>query len=296
MLTVSVALRGLWATEKGAAEWTPLGQGAGSASIVNRGSSIVYDPNRPNTFWESGTYSGGGVYRTDDNGRTFRQLGDVRHSNGLSVDLTDPDRRTLLSGTHEQTAVFLSRDGGATWSDISRFLPNDVGFTEQPLILDRQTYLLGTSNGTNAGVFRTVDGGNNWKPVYRGAMGGRPLVAKSDGAIYWVTAAGGIIRSIDQGVTWANVAVGGFVYPSSPYLVELPDGSLAAASRSVVVSVDHGATWRAIGPTLPILPTGFAYSSFRNAFYIWYFSCDPAGANPIAANAILRLDFDYTTQ
>ena len=112
MLTVSVALRGLWASENGAVVWTPLGMGAGSATITNRGSSIVYDPDHPNTFWQSGIYNGGGVYRTDDNGVTFRQLGNVTHSDAVSVDLTDPQRLTLLSAGHEQTALFVSHNAG----------------------------------------------------------------------------------------------------------------------------------------------------------------------------------------
>src|SRR5688500_17972125 len=103
MLTVSVALRGLWASEKGSDTWTPLGVGAGSATITNRGSSTVYDPDRPNTFWESGIYNGGGDYRTDDNGITCRQLGTLTHSDAVSVNLTDPRRLTLLASGHERT-------------------------------------------------------------------------------------------------------------------------------------------------------------------------------------------------
>jgi photosystem II stability/assembly factor-like uncharacterized protein len=295
VLTVSVALKGLWASENGAETWTQLGQRGASATITNRGTAIVYDPTRPNTYWESGAYGGGGAFRTDDNGQTFRQLGNVRHLDALSVDFTDPERRTLVAGSHEASTVFASRDGGESWSEISRSLPKDVGFTSEPFVLDSQTYLLGTSEGTSSGVYRTTDGGNGWVSVYKGAVKGHPLVAKSDGAMYWVTAAGGIIKSVDRGVSWTNLAAAGFIQPNSPYLVELPNGELAAAGRSVVISVNRGATWRTVGPQLPFLPTGFAYSPFRNAFYIWYFSCD-TGPNPIAANAILRLDFDYKTQ
>jgi photosystem II stability/assembly factor-like uncharacterized protein len=295
MIIVSVALRGLWASSNGAAEWTPLGQGAGSASIVNRGSTIVYDPDRPNTFWESGIYNGGGVYRTDDNGLTFRQLGDVKHSDAVSVDFTDPQRLTLLSGTHEQSTVFVSRDGGRSWSDIAGSLPKDVGFTTQPLVLDSRTYLLGTSDGTGSGVFRTDDGGGTWKQVHKGAVKGRPLVAKSNGAIYWVTASGAIITSEDRGTNWTGAAAAGVVSANSPNLVELPGGELAAVGRSVVISADRGKTWRAVGPAFPIQPAGFAYSPFRNAFYIWYFTCG-SGSIPVPADAILRLDFDYATQ
>ena len=292
MVTVSVAGRGLWATTNGSAEWSPLGQGPGSATIINRGSSIVYDPDRPNTFWESGIYNGGGVYRSDDSGVTFRQLGTVTHNDAVSVDLTDPQRLTLLAGGHEQPNLFMSRDGGRTWSDISGSLPKDAGFSSQPLTLDSQTFLLGTSDGAGSGIFRTVDSGGTWTSVYKGAVKGRPLVAKSDGAIYWVTASGGLIKSVDKGMNWTSSVGAGVLAATSPYVVELPDGALAAAGRSVLISRDHGATWVAVGPSLPIQPTGLAYSPFRKAFYTWYSTCD----TPVPANAILRLDFDYATQ
>ena len=60
-LIASVSLHGLWSTT-GAADWTALGTGAGSAPISNRGSKIVFDPDHPDTFWESGIYNGGGVF------------------------------------------------------------------------------------------------------------------------------------------------------------------------------------------------------------------------------------------
>ncbi len=43
-------------------------QGGGSDVIMNRPTSMVFDPTDPNRWWESGNYNGGGVYRTDDAG------------------------------------------------------------------------------------------------------------------------------------------------------------------------------------------------------------------------------------
>jgi hypothetical protein len=50
-------------------------RGARSAAIVNRPSSIVYDPVHSNVFWESGIYNKNGIYRSDDGGTTFSALG-----------------------------------------------------------------------------------------------------------------------------------------------------------------------------------------------------------------------------
>ena len=47
---------------------------------------------------------------------------------------------------------------------------------------------------------------------------------------------------------------------------------------------------------MPIVPTGLTYSPFRKAFYIWYWGCSMDVPNPVMADAIMRLDFDHTTQ
>ena len=72
--------------------------GAGSAAaITNRTATIVFDPDVPDRFWESGHYSGPGAFRTVDGGQTFQALG-LKHLDGISVDLSDPNRATLLAG------------------------------------------------------------------------------------------------------------------------------------------------------------------------------------------------------
>src|ERR1043165_9999036 len=53
-IIAGIAKRGLWQTTDGGSTWTALGQGAGSDTVVNRPSRILYDPARSEVFWESG--------------------------------------------------------------------------------------------------------------------------------------------------------------------------------------------------------------------------------------------------
>ncbi len=296
-LIAGVVTRGLWVSADGATTWSALGQGSGSATIDNAATSIVFDPVNASTFWESGIY-GSGVFRTDDDGVTFSRLGDVLHDDGVSVDLTDPARRTLLAGGHESgNRLSRSADGGGQWNDVGAGLPALSGNASFPLVIDSQTHLVGTWGATGAGVFRTVDGGATWSQVYGIGVGSRALVA-SDGAIYWLLESNqGMIRSADQGKTWTKIT-GGSVFAATSggvKLIELPDGRLVSiGSPYLIISADHGTTWRYFGPVLPpgIAPDGIAYSSFRKAIYLWKNDC----GQTVPQDAIVRFDFDYRAQ
>jgi len=291
MLIAGVAVRGLWSSTDGAASWTQLGQGSGSDIITNRTSAIVYDPAHPGIFYESGIYGTSAVYKTTDSGTTFTRLGNIYHSDGVSIDFTDPLRRTLLAGGHEQgQKVYRSSDGGGTWTEVGAGLPADSGSSSIPLVMDAQTHLMGTYASDGAGVFRTTDRGVTWNQVYGGAVRSHPLVA-SDGAIYWLLdGSGGVIRTTDDGATWTPAGGAGATYArNGGNILEISRGRLVTlGASSLVMSSDRGATWRTFGATLPFQPNGVAYSSFRKGFYIWHFDCTVS----VPADAIMRMDFD----
>ena len=301
LLIAGVAQQGLWASRDGGGTWSRLGTGAGSATITNRTSSILYDPVHPMTFWESGIYNGVGVYRSTDDGATVVAMGTVTHNDSVSVDFTDPQRQTLLAGTHEQSAhLFRSTNGGSTWTDIGPSLPSGTGFSTQALVIDAQTHLVGTytysNTGGGLGVFRTTNGGQNWTQVYGSPVQGRPLVMP-DGTIYWsIGGNGGLVQSSDKGQTWQKTVGQGILVTGAP--VALPDGRIAALGpQAVMVSADCGATWHTATTALPYSPTGVTYSPYEKAFYVWHFDCTGQNnpGDPVPHDAIMRFHFDYQT-
>lgn len=285
-IIAGIAKRGLWQTTDGGSQWTPLGAGAGSDTIVNRPSHILYDPANANVFWESGIYNSFGVCRTTNDGQTFQHLGGAKHNDYVSVDFSDPRRRTLLAGGHEQSrTVWKSVDAGQSWTNIGSSLPEGTKHTTHPLLLDPSTYLVNASGwgkGTG-GVYRTTTGGATWTQVSAQEAGGVPLRA-SDGSIYWLLASDrGVIRSADQGRTWTQACGPGVV--KGMHLIELPDGKLAAlAGRHIKVSADHGSTWTPLLEPLPVQPAGLIYAPARQAFFIWNWDCKDA----VLTNAIWR--------
>jgi photosystem II stability/assembly factor-like uncharacterized protein len=288
MVIAGVAQRGLW-YNRGGNTWTALGTGAGSDRITNRTSSIAYDPQDPMVFWESGHYNDGGVYKTSDAGITIRRLGTIWHNDYVSVDMTDPNRQTLLAGGHEQTrTVYKSTDGGQNWTNIGANLPPNTRHSSNPLVINATTYVVNVSGwgGDISGIFRTTNGGASWQQVSNSGPAGAPLVARN-GAIYW-SFGGGLLKSTNAGVTWTQVGANLQWIPP----VELPDGRLASANGNfLVLSADGGLTWTPTGPQLPYAPWGLTYSAVQGAFFIWKLDC----GNVVPGDAIMRLDFATST-
>ena len=178
-----VSERGLWTTVDRGTTWRKLG----GDEMKFRPGRIVFDPKNPSVYWVSGCY-GDAPFKTVDGGKTFRRLGQLAHADGVAVDFTDPARRTLLLGLHEQSqSLQLSRDGGDTWTTIGANLPADSNHSSDPVILDSNTFLINTAGWkpkATLGIYRSEDGGQTWTRVSEHGPQGPPLVA-SDGAIYW---------------------------------------------------------------------------------------------------------------
>jgi photosystem II stability/assembly factor-like uncharacterized protein len=284
MMVAGISRNGLFAASAASDQWSPLGAGSRDA-INNRLSQILDDPANQQTFWEAGIY-GPGVYRTDDNGATFHALGGIDHIDSVSVDFSDPARRTLLAGRHESSTVYRSSDGGAHWDELSG-LPPDIGNAAAPYVVDANTYLVGSFAGPGSGVHRTTDGGATWTKVFDKGVAGPPVAR--DGTIVWLQDGGSaVISSTDGGATWTAVNTGGFVNGTA--MIGLPDGGLASwHGKQVAMSPDGGRTWKFVGPPMPYQPNGIAWSAAGNTFYAWRFDCAD-GDNPPTADSIIRLD------
>jgi hypothetical protein len=263
----AVGLKGLW-TNSGGSTWV---HGSPASNRISHPSLITYDPLHAGVFWESAIYNGGGVYQTNDNGNTFRQLGTLTHNDYVSVNFRDPERQTLLAGGHEQSqTVYLSSDSGKTWTNIGSSLPANTGYSSFPLIINSVTYLVNSQGGANriAGIYRTTNGGDSWRRVSEQGPAAAPLVT-ANRTIYW-PANGGLLRSTDAGSTW--IQVGSDLKAVSP--IELSDGKLVAVgANNLMLSPDGGATWSPFGATLPFTPSGLIYSAGRRSFLIWHSDC-----------------------
>jgi len=291
LLIVGVAGRGVFSSTDHGESWSQLGTGEGSAEFSAGLSQVLFDPEDSTVWWLSGVRYGS-PYRSDDDGDTFVKLADFAQNDGIAVDFSDPERKTILLGGHEQgQEVQYSADSGQTWKNIGTALPEDAGHSSFPYVVDESTFLVGTANNQ---VYRTTDKGAHWAKVVDGGGGGQVL-RHSDGSLYWAAReTGGLVRSTDDGETWDVVTGPGIVYGMQP--IELPDGRIAMRSAmGMLVTADQGAHWQQVTPPVP---NDFwwhttNYNQVDKAFYTTHFECDTMVVNE---DALRRYAWDYTKE
>jgi hypothetical protein len=262
--------QGLYATTNGGSSWSKLGTASGSDPVTNTPTQIVFDPEDADIFWECGIY-GSAVCKTTDGGQTFAHLGDVSHNDGMSVDFSDPERKTIIVGAHEaKRNLQKTTDGGQTWTNIGANLPATSHFSSYPLILDTDTYIVGCSGWGDgeAGIWKTVDGGATWTKVGADEAFAPPMVDR-DGYIYFALVWDrGLIKGTPDGSRWARAQAWGTLLAVAP--VELPDGSIIASSSTsngLIRSVNSGVAWEPVQPATPGKVLRYTYSEVRQELF-----------------------------
>jgi photosystem II stability/assembly factor-like uncharacterized protein len=174
--------------------WEVSGPHFGGWEIYHVKGSPV-DPDRLFASQSSGWF-GQQVQRSDDGGKTWEPVGNEFKYDGVpgthqwydgtqhpwefkrvwhfEPSLSDPD--TVYAGA-EDAAIFRSSDGGRTWQELPGLRGHESGARWQPGAggMGLHTILLDPVNQgrihiaiSAAGVFRTDDDGQTWRPINRG--------------------------------------------------------------------------------------------------------------------------------
>ncbi len=182
------------------------------------------------------------------------------------------DTNTLYIGA-ACGGVFISHDGGGTWTTNSDQFPSlsiaDIAVDPQhPDTIyaatgDGYGYEDGSANifwgGLySAGVMKSTDGGNTWDTTGLSYLQlnkdiiQRLLICPTNPSVLLAATRNGIFRTTDGGATWAFVE-GGHVY-SMQFRPFSPDTVYAINDYDLRVSYDTGATWHTLKPGMNPLP------------------------------------------
>ena len=231
---VAVASGGVWKTVNDGTTWTPVFDGEGSYSV----GWITLDPNDSSVIWvgtgESNSQRsvsyGDGVYRSDDGGKSWKNMG-LKKSEHIGRVVVDPrDSKMIyvaaegpLWGPGGDRGLYKTTDGGATWKAVLTISENTgvVDVALDPSDPDtiyaaayqrrRHVYTL-IDGGPESAIYKSTDAGATWNKLKSGLptedMGRIGLaVSPVDPNVVYATieaanGKGGIFRSTDKGATW----------------------------------------------------------------------------------------------
>jgi photosystem II stability/assembly factor-like uncharacterized protein len=285
--------------------WEVTGPHFGGLEIFHLKGSPV-DPNRIYAS-QVGDWFGQVVHRSSDGGKTWEAVGNKFVYDGATgthmwyddtphpwefkriwhfePSLTDPD---MVYAGAEDAALFRTADGGQTWNELTglRTHASSSGWAPGAGGMGLHTILLDPTNPQRiyiaisaAGVFRTEDGGQTWRPANRGLRSDfmpdpeaevghcvhRIALHPSRPSTLFMQKHWDVMRSDDSGDSWQEVSGNlpsdfGFVVdvhahePETIYVVPIlsdslhypPDGKLR-----VYRSRSGGNEWEALSKGLP---------------------------------------------
>lgn len=223
-------------------------RGIGPALMSGRIADIAVDPNDQST-WYVGVGSGG-IWKTETAGTTWETIFDNEDAYSIGCITIDPtNSNTIWVGTGENVSgrhvaygsgVYRSRDGGKTWENMGLPDSEHIGMIRiDPR--DPDTVFVAAqgplwSAGGERGLYKSTDGGENWRKVLGEGLGNTDVDDEYTG----VSEVHLDPRNPDvvYAVSWQrfrNVAV-------------LLDGGPGSGIHK---SVDGGETWRELSEGLP---------------------------------------------
>jgi len=246
--------------------------------------SLAVDPRDPNKVFAAvlghpyGPSEERGIYRSTDGGATWTKVLFKDANTGgsqVAIDPTNPDvvyaalwEATLGpwedGNSYEGTkgGLFKSTDGGITWKQLTKGLPENVVHIQVALSASDEkrlyvtlatTHESGYASAAGLGVYRSDDAGENWykatddpRPALKIGGGDLPIAVvdpKNPDVIYSASIV--TERSEDGGKTWMSLrgAPGGDDYQNLWINPDNPNIILLVSDQGAIVSVNRGETW-----------------------------------------------------
>ena len=183
---VAYASGGLWYTKNNGQSLVPIFEKENAYSIgdiavnwANR--SIWVGTGESNSSRSS--YSGNGIYKSSDNGKTWTHLGlpETQHIGKISLHPTEPNTAWVAAIGHlyspnKERGVYKTTDGGKSWKHVLA-IDENTGVIDMDINPKNPEELYAAAwyrtrrawnfeeGGKTSGIYKSTDGGNNWKLV-----------------------------------------------------------------------------------------------------------------------------------
>jgi photosystem II stability/assembly factor-like uncharacterized protein len=229
---------GVFKTTNGGSHWWNVSDGFFTTAAVG---AIAVSDSHPNIVYagtgeaciRSNVSHGDGVYRSDDGGHSWRNLGlaPTRHISRVVVHPTNPDVVYVAAlghawGPNPERGVYRSANGGHSW-DLVLHKSERAGAADLTLDSRNPRVLYAAlwqgmryphaaeSGGPDSGIWRSLDGGDTWTDVTRNPGMSAKLLGRigvtaspaQPGRVWALVEAedGAMFRSDDYGDTWERL-------------------------------------------------------------------------------------------
>ncbi len=308
---VGVRHGGVWKTTNNGTTFEPVFDGQNMPAV----GSLAVAPSNADHVWVGtgdascarSAYGGDGVYKSTDGGKNWQHTGlkDSHHVARIIVHPANPDVVYVAAMGHlfspnEERGVFKTTDGGKTWKRVL-YVNDRTGAIDLVLNRNDPNVLYAAmyecmrdpwriqDGGPGSAIYKTTDGGANWKKLETGLPGGTigriglDLYQKNPNTLYAVVdnrnvkagtenrpalIGGEVYRTDDGGVSWRKVSAdkddvsrkSGYAFNQIRVAVDNPDRAFITGSN-LIETTDGGKTWAGLAAG------GFqSYRPFRRAF------------------------------
>jgi len=251
----------IWRNAAGSTlRWEEMGphvlkNGWGGMDNAGRACAIAIDPKNSRTLWLGA--ASGGIWKSTDEGGTWRPVADQQASLSIGAIAVDPyDHDTVYAGTGEphnsldsfHGAGFLrSENGGRTWDLLSSEVYLGAQFSRIVPNPKRRDFLYAA---TTRGVLRSLDGGATWVQLLAGKATDLFIDSKNPSSLIACfgdtggSNRNGLFRTTDSGQTWRRLTNG---LPPNPRALARSQMSNCAAYPDVAYVSIFGTNGRLLG-------------------------------------------------
>ncbi len=249
-LYVATATGGIFRSYDAGANWTPIFDevtkpSIGDIAIAPSNPQIIYaGTGEANGSATDGAYFGDGVYRSNDAGDTWTNIGlpESNHIGRIVVDPTNPDRVFAaatgeLYGKNVERGIYRTTNGGTNWEQVL-FVTDSTAAIDVAMNVANTNIIYAAMwertrkpwqrdyGGVSSAIHRSMDGGTTWTEL--GAANGLPApnaqtgrigiaVSESDPSTVYARFTtneitnefNGLYKSTDNGDNWTLVTTAG---------------------------------------------------------------------------------------